>query len=184
MKKYKELVKKNKNAWFPRQFENKDNIKSHEEITGEEIMKQTESREVEKIDVFVAGIGTGGTLMGVGKCLRKKHKDVKLVAVEPAECAVLYGGKLESHGIQGIGEGFIPKIVDKKMIDEIIKIKTEDAKKMANRIAKEEGIFVGISSGANLLAALKIAKKSKKSLNIVTIFPDSGDRYLSTGIFE
>lgn len=184
MKKYIELVKKNKNAWLPRQFENNDNVKSHEDITGKEIIRQTEKRDVGKIDVFVAGIGTGGTLIGVGKCLRKKHKDVRIVGVEPAECAVLCGCKLNPHGIQGIGEGFIPKIVDKRMIDEIIKIRTEDARKMTNRIAKEEGIFVGISSGANLLAALKIAKMSRKRLNIVTVFPDSGDRYLTTGIFS
>jgi len=175
IKKYNELVKKNPNAWFPRQFQNKDNVRAHMEITGKEILNQIYN----KIDAFVAGAGTGGTIMGTSKILRKAYPNIKIVAVEPAESAVLSGKEPGPHGIQGIGEGFIPDLLDPKQLDEVIVIKTEDAKKMAARLAKEEGILCGISSGANVLASLQIAKKLGKDKVVVTVIPDRGERYLS-----
>ncbi len=174
VRKYKELIKKNKDAWLPRQFENPDNIAAHREGTGKEIIRQTGG----KIDAFVAGIGTGGTLIGVAQALKKINKKIKIIAVEPRESAVLSGGRAGLHKIQGIGEGFIPKIVEENMgwIDEVVKIKSQDAINMAKTLAKKYGLLVGISSGANVLAAQKLKKKYK---NVVTILPDRGERYLS-----
>ena len=169
--KFNEIKKKNPQAWYPMQFENPDNIESHFLTTGPEIIKQ-----VGKVDVFVAGVGTGGSLMGVGKALKKVNPDVKIIAVEPAESAVMSGGLPGQHGIQGIGEGFIPQLVDMNLVDEIVKIKTDDAIKMAKELCRKYGTSVGISSGANYLAALKFADKYKK---VVTLFCDSGNRYLS-----
>lgn len=167
IKKREELGKKMSRVWLPRQFENPDNIQAHEETTGKEILEQ-----VSKIDAFVAGVGTGGTLMGVGKALKKKFSKVKIVAVEPVEYP---------HQIPGIADGIIPKILDKRMIDQTIKVRSIEAIRMAKRLAKEEGLPVGISSGANILAALELAKKYK---NIVTVLPDRAERYFSVALFK
>lgn len=174
VKKYNELVKKNKDAWLPKQFENPDNVSAHREGTGKEIIKQTNG----KIDAFVAGAGTGGTLIGIAQALKKKNPKIKIFVVEPAESAVLSGEKPGPHKIQGIGEGFIPKVLQENMkwIDGIIKIKSNDAIAMREKLIKDHGILVGISSGANIVAANRLSKKFK---NIVTILPDRGERYLS-----
>lgn len=171
------FVKKPK-VWVPGQFRNETNVDCHRETTGREILEQ-----IDNIGAFVAGIGTGGTLMGVAQTLRKKFQDVKIIAVEPAESAVLSGGKPGEHRIQGIGPGFIPRIVDTDQLDGIVTIKSNDAIDMARKLAKEKGLFVGISSGANVLAALEVAKKIKGK-NILTVLPDSANRYLSMGLFE
>lgn len=154
------LATQYKRIWLPRQFENPDNIKAHEETTGKEILSQ-----MTKIDAFVAGIGTGGTLMGVARALKKKFPKVKIIGVEAAEFP---------HKIEGISDGIVPKILDFNLIDQIIKIKSEDAISMAKKLAKKEGLLVGISSGANVLAALKL---SKKYGNVVTVLPDRVERY-------
>jgi cysteine synthase len=174
MNKYKELVKENSSAWLPKQFENPDNPGAHECGLGKEIIEQTHG----KVDAFVAGIGTGGTLIGVARALKKVNPDVKIFGVEPAESAVLSGGKQGLHKIQGIGEGFIPQLVQENMnlIDEVIMIKDEDAIAMSKELAKKHGLLVGISSGANILAAKKLKERFK---NVVTILPDRGERYLN-----
>jgi cysteine synthase A len=155
------LAKKYKKVWLPRQFENPDNVEAHYKTTGQEILKQ-----IDKVDAFVAGIGTGGTLMGVARALKEKFKDVKIFGVEATE---------SFHQIEGISDGIIPKILDFNLIDGIIKIKSKEAIKMAKILAKNYGLLVGISSGANFLAAKKLSKKFQK---VVTVFPDRGERYL------
>lgn len=165
------------NVWLPRQFDNQANVDCHRETTGREILQQ-----LDEIGAFVAGVGTGGTLMGVAQALRDKHPNVMIVAVEPAESAVLSGGKAGAHKIQGIGSGFVPSIVDLSEIDEVIKVKSDDAMQMTRHLARENGLFVGISSGANVLASLEIAKKMPNE-NIVTVLPDSANRYLSMELF-
>ena len=171
---YEKFVNNKKNIWLPRQFENHENIDTHRFGTGREIIQQMNS----KIDAFVAGVGTGGTLIGVGLALKEINPKVKIIAVEPDESAVLSGDKPGSHKIHGIGEGFIPKIVQDNMniINKIIRIKSDDAIAMSKNLAKKHDLFVGISSGANILAARQIAKKYKR---VVTVLPDSGDRYVS-----
>lgn len=178
MKRYEEIARKNPDAWLPKQFENSDNIAAHREWLGKEIIKEMNG----KVGAFVAGVGTGGTLIGVAQALKKVIPNVRIVAVEPAESAVLSGGKPGMHKISGIGEGFVPKLVKENLhlISEVVTVKSEDAIKMSERLAKEYGLMVGISSGANVLAALKVAKKHK---NVVTVLPDRGERYLSTGLF-
>jgi len=165
------------NVWVPGQFDNQTNVDCHRETTGKEILQQ-----LDKVDAFVAGVGTGGTLMGVAEALRRKFPHVKIVAVEPAESAVLSGGKAGLHKIQGIGPGFIPRIVDMSKIDEVVKVKSDGAIEMTRKLARENGLFVGISSGANVLASLGIAKKMPDE-NIVTVLPDSANRYLSMELF-
>lgn len=180
IKKAEELLSENPGAFMPMQFENPANAEAHK-TTAEEIWHDTEG----KIDAFVAAVGTGGTLSGTGKYLRMKNEKIEIIAVEPDESAVLSGEKAGSHGIQGIGAGFIPKILDTSLISEVIRIKTEDAKKMAARLAKEEGILCGISSGAAVLAAITYAEKPEnKGKNIVVLLPDTGERYLSAGVFS
>jgi cysteine synthase A len=174
VRKLEELTRTRRGAWFPRQFDNPDNTEAHCEGTGKEILRQMEGN---KIDAFVAGVGTGGTLMGAACALRKKFPKIKIVAVEPAESAVLIGKKPGDHLIEGIGEGFIPKLVDTSQIDEVIQIKSKDAIAMTRRLIREEGLMVGISSGANVLASMQLAKRIKKG-NIVTVLPDRGERYL------
>jgi cysteine synthase len=156
VKKYEKIISKNKNAWLPKQFENPDNFLAHFEGLGREIIKQTNG----KIDAFVAGAGTGGTLIGAAKALKEVNSKVKIFAVEPAESAVLSGQKVGRHKIQGIGEGFIPKIIKEnlKLIDGVIKIKSGNAIAASNNLARKYGILVGISSGANFLAAKKLKK--------------------------
>lgn len=174
VKKYDKLVKKHPSAWLPKQFENTDNLAAHEKGLGREIAEQTKGN----VDAFVAGIGTGGTLLGVAKALKKANPKVRIIGVEPEESAVLSGKKQGFHKIQGIGEGFIPKLVKDNidLIDEVIAIKSDDAIRMRKKLAKKHGIFVGISSGANVLAAMKLSKRYK---NVVTVLPDRGERYLS-----
>ncbi len=174
IKKYQKLIKLNKDAWLPRQFENLDNIKAHEKGIGKEIIRQMDN----KINAFVAGVGTGGTLIGVAKALKKINPKIKIIAVEPKESAVLSGGKFGLHKIQGIGEGFIPKLVKDNisLIDEVITIKSSAAINMAKKLAKDYGILVGISSGANILAAQELKKNYK---NVVTVLSDRGERYLN-----
>lgn len=177
VKKLEEFATK-ENVWLPKQFSNQINVGCHRETTGKEILQQ-----LGEVGAFVAGVGTGGTLMGVAEALREKIPNVRIVAVEPSECAVLSGGKAGVHKIQGIGSGFIPKIVDKSKIDKVIKVKSDDAVEMARKLATQHGLFVGISSGANVLASLEIARRMPNE-NIVTILPDSANRYLSTFLDE
>lgn len=174
-----QLAREERGAWLPRQFDNRDNIDAHREITGKRILAEIG----DNIDVFVAGVGTGGTLMGVAQALREVSPGVQIVAVEPAESAVMSGGKPASHIIQGIGPGFIPSLVDMDSIDEVIRVKSDDALDMTRRLIKEEGLMVGISSGANVFAALEVAQRSAKGKTIVTILPDRGERYLSMALF-
>lgn len=168
-------------SWIAGQFDNPSNWKAHYNTTGPEIEEALEG----KVDILVAGVGTGGTITGTGKYLKEKNPDLKVVAVEPASSAVLSGNKSGPHKIQGIGAGFVPKVLDTDIFDEIIPVSNEDAFETGASIGKTEGILVGISSGAALYAALQLAKKEEnRGKNIVVIFPDSADRYLSTGMFE
>ena len=168
-------------SWIAGQFDNPSNWKAHYNTTGPEIEKALEG----KVDILVAGVGTGGTITGTGKYLKEKNPDLKVVAVEPASSAVLSGNKSGPHKIQGIGAGFVPKVLDTDIFDEIIPVSNEDSFETGASIGKTEGILVGISSGAALYAALQLAKKEEnRGKNIVVIFPDSADRYLSTGMFE
>lgn len=168
-------------SWIAGQFDNPSNWKAHYNTTGPEIEEALEG----KVDILVAGVGTGGTITGTGKYLKEKNPDLKVVAVEPASSAVLSGNKSGPHKIQGIGAGFVPKVLDTDIYDEIIPVSNEDAFETGASIGKMEGILVGISSGAALYAALQLAKKEEnRGKNIVVIFPDSADRYLSTGMFE
>lgn len=163
------------------QFVNFANPKAHYETTGPEIYNDTEG----KTDYFVAGVGTGGTISGTGRYLKEKLKDVKVVAVEPADSPVLSGGKSGAHKLQGIGAGFIPEILDTTVYDEIATVTTEEAYEAARMLGKKEGILIGISGGAALSTAIEIAKKEEnKGKNIVVLFPDTGDRYLSTELFQ
>lgn len=174
VKKYREITEGKKGIWLPRQFSNIENVRAHEKGLGQEILKEAGN----DIDVFVAGTGTGGTLIGVARALKAANKKIKIVAVEPEESAVLSGSKPDLHKIQGIGEGFVPEIIKENfnIIDEIIKIKSEDALMATDSLVREHGVLVGISSGANFLAAQKLSKKYKK---VVTVFPDRGERYLN-----
>jgi cysteine synthase A len=181
IEKAQELVESNHNSFMPQQFNNPANPQIHRQTTAEEIWNDTEG----KIDIFVAGVGTGGTITGVAEVLKKKKPSLKIIALEPAESAVLSGGKPGPHKIQGIGAGFVPKILNKDIIDEIIKVSHSDAKDFSCRLAKEEGLLAGISSGAACWAAVEVAKrKDSKGKMIVMVLPDTGERYLSTGLFE
>ena len=170
-----ELISKKPGSFMPQQFKNPANPAIHRATTAKEILKAIHG----KIDAFVAGVGTGGTLTGVGEVLKKRNKKIKIVAVEPAKSAVLSGKPPSSHKIQGIGAGFIPQVLNRSIIDQIITVEDEDAFNSAYLLAKKEGIFVGWSSGAALWAALKVAKELGKNKTVVTIFPDTGERYLS-----
>ena len=181
LEKAEELVKSTPDSFMPQQFKNSANPEVHKKTTAEEIWKDTEG----KVDIFIAGIGTGGTITGVGEVLKKRKKDVQIIGLEPETSAVLSGGKAGSHKIQGIGAGFVPDVLNKKIIDEIIKVKDIDAGNTARRLAKEEGLFVGISSGAAMWAALEVANRKENSgKTIVVILPDTGERYLSTWLFQ
>lgn len=175
------LSQEDSNSFIPSQFENLSNKKAHILTTAEEIWRDT----MGAIDVFIAGVGTGGTISGVAEGLKAKKANVEIVAVEPSNSAVLSNEKAQPHKIQGIGAGFIPDILNLKMIDKIIKVDNEDAFKMSRLIAQEEGILVGISSGAALEAAYQLAQLDEyKDKNIVVLLPDTGERYLSTELFD
>ena len=181
IEKAEELAASYKNSFMPQQFKNPANPEIHRRTTAEEIWQDTDGM----VDYVIAGIGTGGTITGTGEVLKKKKSSVKMIAVEPTDSPVLSGGKPGPHKIQGIGAGFIPDVLNRDVIDEIIQVAHENAGEMARRIAKEEGILVGISSGAALWAALEMAKrKEAEGKMIVAILPDSGERYLSTWLFQ
>lgn len=167
----------NDEIFLPRQFANPDNIEAHRLTTGVEILRQVNK----PIDAFVMGVGTGGTVMGVGRALREHGSKARIVAVEPDESAVLSGDKRGTHGIQGLADGFIPDIVNTDELDQVIRIKTADAVKRAHELSREEGLLVGISSGANVIAATQVAKEMGPGHIIVTVLPDRGERYLSLG---
>ncbi len=176
-----ELAKETANSFVPGQFINPANPKTHRETTGPEIYEDTDG----KVDIFVAGVGTGGTVTGVGEYLKSKKPSVKIVAVEPATSAVLSTGVAGAHKIQGIGAGFVPEVLNTKIYDEIITVTNEDAFKTGKLIGHKEGVLVGISSGAAAYAAIELAKRAEnKGKNIVVVLPDTGDRYLSTPLFE
>jgi cysteine synthase A len=177
--KAKELAKQPR-FWMPAQFDNYDNVEVHRLIMAKEILEQVPRGWV---DAFVAGVGTGGTLMGVGKALKKINPDVKIVAAQPKGSQELTGGKAGEHRIDGIGDGFIPSIVDKSLIDEVVNVEDSKAVNWSRMLAREKGLFAGISSGANVYAAVQIAKQMKKGQNVVTVLPDSADRYASLGLF-
>lgn len=170
-----------KNSFMPQQFKNQANPAIHRKTTAEEIWRDTDGT----VDIVVGGIGTGGTITGVGEVLKKRKKDFVVIAVEPDDSPVLSGGQPGPHKIQGIGAGFVPQILNTKIIDEIIRVKDSDAAATVQKLAKEEGILAGISSGAALWAALEVAKRKKnKGKRIVVVLPDTGERYLSTWIFK
>ena len=178
--KAEELAKEIPGSFIPGQFVNPANPAAHKATTGPEIWNDLDG----KVDIFVAGVGTGGTLTGVGSFLKEKNPDVKIVAVEPSDSPVLSEGRAGSHKIQGIGAGFVPEVLDTKIYDEIIPVQGDDAFAMGKRIGKTEGVLVGISSGAAAWAALQLAKRPEnKGKNIVVLLPDTGDRYLSTPMF-
>jgi len=180
IKKAQELIKTNKNYFMPQQFKNEANPEIHRKTTAKEIWKDTDG----KVDAIVAGVGTGGTITGIAQVIKKRKPSFKAIAVEPFDSAVLSGSSAGSHKIQGIGAGFVPDVLDVKMIDEIIKVKNADAIETTRRLIKEEGILAGISSGAAVWAALELAQRAEyKSRLIVVILPDTGERYLSTEIF-
>lgn len=179
--KAKELASQIENSFIPGQFENPANPQAHYKTTGPEIYSQTEG----KVDIFVAGVGTGGTISGIGKYLKEQNPNVKVVAVEPARSPVLSTGKGGAHKIQGIGAGFVPDTLDTKIYDEIITVENEDAFASGKEVAKTEGILVGISSGAAIQAAKELAKREEnKGKTIVVLLPDGGDRYLSTPLIQ
>ncbi len=176
-----ELKSKYPNSFIPQQFENEANAEIHRKTTAEEIWADTDGR----VDIFVAGVGTGGTITGVAEALKAKKSSVLAVAVEPKDSPLLSGGKAGSHKIQGIGANFIPKILNRKIIDEVVQVSNDDAGFTTRRLAKEEGILAGISSGAAMWGALEIAKKPEnKGKFIVVLLPDTGERYLSTWVFQ
>ena len=179
--KAQELAQEIPNSFIPGQFVNSANPQTHRENTGPEIWEDTDG----KVDIFVAGVGTGGTVTGVGEFLKSKNKDIKIVAVEPASSPVLSTGNAGSHKIQGIGAGFVPEVLNTKIYDQIITVENEDALETGRLIGKSEGFLVGISSGAATWAAIELAKKPENAgKTIVVLLPDTGDRYLSTDLFK
>lgn len=181
IKKAEELAAQYPSAFIPQQFENPANPEIHRKTTAEEIWRDTDGN----VDIFVAGVGTGGTVTGVGEVLKSRKPDVKIVAVEPENSPVLSGGNPGSHKIQGIGAGFVPKILNMSIVDEVIKVTNEQAFETSRKLAKTEGLLIGISAGAAVFAATEIAKRPEnKGKNIVVLLPDTGERYLSTDLFQ
>ena len=176
--KAEELLQENSEYFMPQQFNNPANPEMHSKTTAVEVLKQ-----FKRIDAFVAGVGTGGTITGVGEVLKEKMKDVRICAVEPAASPVISGGEPGYHKIQGIGAGFVPAVLNRQILDEIILVSDEEATSHTRRLAAEEGLLVGISSGATCCAALKVAKSLGKGHVVVTIFADKGEHYLSTDLF-
>ena len=181
VEKAEELAKERKNTFIPQQFKNAANVEIHKKTTALEIWNDTDG----KVDMIVAGVGTGGTITGVAEVLKKKKSTFRAIAVEPKDSPVLSGGKPGPHKIQGIGAGFIPDILNVSLLDEIIQVTNDDAGQTAKRAAREEGLLVGISSGAALWAALEVAKRPESAGKmIVVVLPDTGERYLSTWLFQ
>lgn len=179
--KAQELKKHYGNAFIPQQFENKSNPEIHRVTTAKEILEDTDG----KVDIFISSVGTGGTITGTAQGLKAANPNVKIVAVEPKDSAVLSGGRPGPHQIQGIGAGFVPAVLDTKIIDEVIPVSNEDSFRLAREVAKTDGLLVGISSGAALYAALELAKRpANAGKNIVVLLPDGGERYLSTSLFD
>ncbi len=180
IEKAKEILSQNEGAFMPSQFENGANARAHFETTGPEIFEDTEG----KVDIFVAGVGTGGTLTGIARYLRSKSPLVQIVAVEPAASPLLSGGESAPHPLQGIGANFVPKVLDTSLIDRIITVSGDEAFEAAKELVRSEGLLTGISSGAALFAAKRLAKEAENAgKNIVVLLPDTGERYLSTGVF-
>ncbi|MBA5851350.1 cysteine synthase A [Clostridium sp. cel8] len=174
-----EIAKDKEGFYIPQQFINEANPQKHYETTAEEILE-----DLDNIGAFVAGVGTGGTLIGVGENLKNHNKNIEVVAVEPANSPVLSGGQTGAHKIQGIGAGFVPDIYKKEVVDKIITVTDEDAFKYARLVAREEGVLIGISSGANVYAALQLAKEIGSGKSVVTVAPDGGEKYLSMGLYD
>ena len=177
--KAEELIRENKNYFMPQQFENSANPQKHYETTGVEIIE-----DLPDLDAFVAGVGTGGTITGVGRRLKEYNSDIKIIAVEPSTSPVISGGIPGKHKIQGIGAGFIPKNLDVSIIDEVVKISDDEAFDFCRELSAKNGLFLGISSGANIAAAYKVAKKLGKGKKVLTISPDGAEKYLSTDLFK
>ncbi|MDD4600544.1 Cysteine synthase [bioreactor metagenome] len=181
IKKAEELIAENPNSFMPQQFENPANPTIHKKTTAEEIWRDTDGQ----VDIFIAGVGTGGTVTGVGEVLKERKPGVKIVAVEPFDSPVISGGKPGPHKIQGIGAGFVPKVLNTGIIDEIVKVQNDEAFTASREVAKYEGLLIGISSGAALHAATQLAKQPEnKGKTIVVLLPDTGERYLSTVLFK
>ncbi len=181
IRKAQQLAREIGNAFIPQQFANRANPEAHRKTTAQEILRDTEG----KIDIFISGVGTGGTITGVGEVLRQHNPDVQIIAVEPNDSAVLSGHKPGPHKLQGIGAGFVPPVLNTNIYNEIFRVKNEDAFETARVLAEQEGLLVGISSGAAAYAAIEVAKRwENKDKNIVVLLPDTGERYLSTSLFD